>query len=241
MLFQDLATVAHVRPADPLPGGWMAAATRSGGRGDFFDVLRREFGDIQVGSARYRLRSPLLASFYPMINGPVGRLMVTPAQLPIVGSGAVFDEAWRDWADQFHVRFQTLLAMRPWEMQSEQSDEWERIEQMVDVEEYRRQTPYVIRQIGVLTNRRPIPDQIRWEDGRQERVWLEQMPPEFAALHECQRFEAEVVRDAVTGGMIRVIVVRRLPALRTTTADAALWESVPTTAEAKPVDWDEFE
>ena len=241
MLFQDPATVAHVRPADPLPGGWMAAATRSGGRGDFFDVLRREFGDVQVGSARYRLRSSLLASFYPMINGPEGRLMVTPALLPIVGNGAIFDEAWRDWADQFHVRFQTLFAMRPWEMQPEQNDEWERIEQMVDVEAYRRETPYVVRQIGELTHRRPIPDRIRWEDGRHERVTLDQMPPEFAGLHEGQRFEAEVVRDAVTGRMIHAIVVRRLPALRTTTADATVWKSVATTAEAKTVDWDEFE
>jgi hypothetical protein len=241
MLFQDPGTVAIVRPADPQYGGSLAAATRAVGRGDFFDVLRREVGDIRVGSARYRLRSPLLASFYPVIQGPEGRLMVTPALLPIVGSGAGFDEAWRDWAEQFHVRFQTLLAMRPWEMQPDQSEEWERIEQMVNVEAYRRETPYVIRQIGVLTRRRPIPNTIRWEDGRQERVGLEQMPPEFASLHEGQRFEAEVVRNAVTHQLIQAVVVRRLPPLRTTSEDEALWASLPTTKEAKPVDWDEFE
>jgi hypothetical protein len=176
-----------------------------------------------------------------MIHGPQGRLIVTPVVLPIVGSGGGLDEAWRDWAEQFHVRFQTLIAMRPWEMQPDQSEEWERIEQMVNVEAYRRETPYVIRQIGELTRRRPIPNTIRWEDGRQERVALEQMPPEFASLHEGQRFEAEVMRNALTHQLIRAIVVRRLPPLRTTFADKAVWESLPTTKQATPVDWDEFE
>jgi hypothetical protein len=67
------------------------------------------------------------------------------------------------------------------------------------------------------------------------------MPPEFASLHEGQRFEAEVVRNAVTDRLIQAVVVRRLPPLRTTSTDEAVWASLPTTKEAKPVDWNEFE
>ena len=70
---------------------------------------------------------------------------------------------------------------------------------------------------------------------------LEQMPPEFASLHEGRRFEAEVVRNALTDQLIQAIVVRRLPPLRRTSVDETVWSSLPTTNEAKPVDWDEFE
>lgn len=219
MLLQDQGISAFVHTADSQFAGSLTAASRSGGRGDFFDVLRREMNAFHVGSACYQLRSPQLAAFYPRIDGEAGRLTVTPSWLPIVGVGATLDAALQDWADQFHVRFQTLLARRPWEMDATEKDEWERIEQMVDVPAYRRETPSVVRQIGWLTRRRPIPDQIRWEDGRRERVALAQMPPEFAALHEGERFEAEVERHAVTGCLIRAVVVRRLPALHRTSAD----------------------
>jgi len=239
MVALDTGTVADVRPYEMFRS--LTAEARGGIRGSLFDVLQRTVEEVRIGEAVYHTRSPLLATFYPRTRGVNGELAMTPCSLQIVGIGKNFDEAQRDWSNQFHVRFQTLLAKRPWEMTVEEKEGWGRIELLVDVAAYRRETPYVIRQIGVLSRRRPIPNQIRWEDGRHERVWLEQMPPEFAGLHEGQRFEAEVVRDAVTGRMIRAIVVRRLPALRPTSADAALWKSVPTTSEAKTVDWDEFE
>ena len=239
MILHDASAVAFVRPYEMFRS--LTAEARGSIRGSLFDVLQRTLDDVRVSETVYRARSTLLATFYPRTRGVNGELAMTPCSLQIVGIGKNFDEAQRDWNSQFHVRFQTLLAKRPWEMTVEEKDEWGQIELLVDVAAYRRETPYVIRQIGVLTHRRPIPDQIRWEDGRQEGVWLEQMPPEFAGLHEGQRFEAEVVRDAVTGRMLRTIVVRRLPALRMKNSDAALFESVPTTAEAKAVDWDEFE
>lgn len=219
----------------------MTVTSRSVGRGDLFDVLRREIRAFHVGMASYQLRTPLLVTFYPRIDGEVGRLNITPSWLPIAGTGRILDEAWKDWAGQFHVCFQTLLAKRPWEMDADEKSEWEKIEQMVDIPAYRSRTPYVVRQIGWLTRRRPIPDRIRWEDGRRERVDLMQMPPEFAALHEGDRFEAEVERNSVTGCLIRAVVVRRLPALRGASADEKVWSSLPTTAEAPAVEWDEFE
>jgi hypothetical protein len=241
MLFQDVGAPALNRPADFVFAGSLTVESRSCGYGDVFDVLRREIDCFNVGIACYRLRSPLIACFYPPIGGPEGRLNVMPVLLQIVGSGASIDEAWRDWTGHFHVRFQTLFAMRPWEMQTDERNDWERIEQMVDVAAYRREMPHVVRQIGFLTHRRPIPDKIRWEDGTSDRVTLEQVPPEFAALHEGQRFEAEVLRDATSGRLVRVEVVRRLPPLRCEPLNDELWSSLPTTADAPSVDWDEFE
>lgn len=241
MLLQNVGASAFVRPVDPLLAGSLTAAVRSIGYGDLFDVLRREIKAFPVGRACYQLRTPLLATFYPRIDGETGRLSVTPSWLPIVGCGITLEEALQDWMGQFHVRFQTLLAKRPWEMDAKERGEWEGIEQMVDVPAYRRETPYIVRQIGWLTRRRPIPDRVHWEDGRQERVDLAQMPPEFASLHEGDRFEAEVERHSLTGRLIRVVAVRRLPALRPTSADANVWASLPTTAEAPAVAWDEFE
>lgn len=241
MLLQTADTQAFVRPADTAANEPLTAWSRPNAQGAFFDVLRREVEDFRVGSARYRFRSPLLITFYPRLEGSHGRLTVASALVRFAGRGTTMDEAWKDWAERFHVQFQTLYGMRPWERQPDERDEWERIDQLVDVSAYRRDTPYTIRQIGVLTRRRPIPDRIRWEDGRQESVSLSLMPPEFAALHEGQRFEAEILRDSLTGGLIRGLVVRRLPPLRTTSADEELWETLPTTKEAASVDWDEFD
>lgn len=161
MLLQIADTQAFVRPAESALVGSLTASSRSTGPGAFFDVLRREVNEIQVGVARYRLRSPLLITFYPRLEGPDGRLTVNPSPVQIVGSGVNFDEAWSDWSAQFHVRFQTLYGMRPWERQADERDEWEKIEQMVDVSAYRRETPYTIRQIGIFypatTDTRPNP------------------------------------------------------------------------------------
>src|SRR5579883_187318 len=241
MLLQAVGTPAFIRPLDPLFAGSSNTASWSGGPGDLFDVLRRVITAFHIGRAKYQLRTPLLTTFYPRIDGETGRLSVTPLWLSIIGSGGTWDEAWQHWAGQFHVLFQTLLAKRPWEMETDEKGMWERIEQLVDVPAYRRETPYIVRQIGWLTRRRPIPDRIRWEDGRRERVDLMQMPPEFAALHEGDRFEAEVERHAVTGRLIRTIVVRRLPPLRPTNADEKVWSSAATTTQAPAVEWDEFE
>ena len=239
MITHDAGAVADVRRYEMFRS--FTAEARGSNWGSLFDVLQRTLDEVRIGEAVYYTRAPLLATFYPRTRGVDGELTMTPNNLRLVGIGKNFDEAQRDWSNQFHVRFQTLLAKRPWEMTLEEKEEWGRIELLVDVARFRRETPYVVRQIGVLTRRRPIPDQIRWEDGRTERVWLEHMPPEFAGLHEGQRFEAEVIRDSATGRMVRTTVVRRLPALRTTDDDAALWQSVPTTSQAETVDWNEFE
>ena len=206
-----------------------------------FDVLRHPIREIQVGEAVYRLRTPSFATFYPGMRGPIGRVSVDSCGLAIVGVGEAFSDAMKNWEEQFHVQFQTLLGKRLWEMTAEEKNAWDHIDIFVDVAACRRETPYHIRQIGWLAHRRPIPDRVRWEGGHSERVSLDQMPPEFAALHEGDRFEAEVVRDPSTQRMIRTTSVRRLPPLQSTPADEELWQSLPTSKDSPSVDWNEFE
>src|SRR5262249_60552963 len=124
MLLLDQSAPALARPSDLLLAGSLTAASLSDGRGDLFDGLRREMRAFRVGIACYQLRTPLLATFYPHLDGEVGQLTVTPSWLPIVGCGATLDDAWEDWASRFHVRFQTLLARRPWERDAVERGEW---------------------------------------------------------------------------------------------------------------------
>lgn len=241
MLLQDLSHPAFVRPADAALFGSLTASSRSAGPGSFFDVLRREVNEFRVGVAHYRLRSPLLATFYPRLEGPHGRLTVTPSPIQLAGHGANIDEAWNDWAAQFHVRFQTLYGMRPWERQTDERDEWERIEQMVDVTAYQRETPRRTREVGSIRQRRPLPNKVRWETGRNEDIDLSLAPPEFASLFAGQRFEAIVLRDPATNQLLRIVDVIPLRGLPGNAECDALWETVPSSRDLPEQDWDKYD
>jgi len=226
----------------------LTTEVRSNVRGRLFDVLQRTVEEARVGDAVYRPRSPLLATFYPRTRGVDGELIVSPNGLHIVGVGKTFDEAQRDWNEHFHVRFQTLLAKRPWEMNVAEKDEWGQIELLVDVAAYRRETPYRVRQIGTISQRRPtthepraLPNQIRWESGRVEDIRLDLAPPDFASLLAGRRFEAVVLRDSATHRLLRILDVVPLTSLPKGATCDALWDSVKTSKDLPPVDWEKYE
>ena len=248
MLFQNPDNAALVRPADPVFAGSLTAASRRGGRDDLFDVLRREVTVIDAGAACYRLRAPALATFYPRLDSGSGRVNVSPSPVSVVGFGATFEEAWEDWAGQFHTRFQTLLAKRPWEMDEAERADWQGIERMIDVPAYRRETPYRIRQIGTVSQYRPTryeprprPNQIRWESGKVENIRLTLAPPEFASFLAGRRFEAVVLRDPTTHELLRILDVIPLPALPRIAERDELWDSVPTTRDLPGEDWEKYD
>lgn len=226
----------------------LTAEVRSNVRGGLFDVLQRPFDEVRVGDALYRPRSQMLATFYPRTRGVNGELIVTPCDLCIVGVGRTLEKAQRNWNEQFHVRFQTLLAKRPWEMDVNEKEEWGQIELLVDVAAYRRDTPYRIRQIGAISRRRPtahepraLPNQIRWESGRVEDIRLDLAPPEFAALFAGRRFEAVVLRDSATHRLLRILDVVPLAALPKVADRNALWESAPTSEDLPQEDWEKYD
>ncbi|HZZ78218.1 MAG TPA: hypothetical protein VFE62_06850 [Gemmataceae bacterium] len=248
-----------VRPADPLLAGSLNAAACAGGRAGLLDVLRREIRELRFGHSAYRLRMPLVLHFYPRIDGPNGKLMTSPALHSLVGHGATFDAAWQDWLEQFHVRIQSLMAMRPWEMQSPDLESWEKIEQMIDVAAYRRETPRRVRQIGVISQARrsatrghspqfgpfrrtcALPNQVEWESGRTEEIDLSSAVPDFAALRVGQRFEAVVMRDPTTDRLLGIVDVITLPALPDAASAKTLLESVPTSKALEPINWERYD
>jgi hypothetical protein len=245
MIAHDPGTT-EVRPFEMFRS--LTAEVRWNVRGGLFDVLQRTVEEFRVGDTVYRTRSPLLATFYPRTRGSDGELAMTPCSLRIVGAGKAFDEAQRDWNEQFHVRFQTLLAKRPWEMPAEERDEWGQIEFLVDVAAYRRETPSRLRQIGSVSQRRPtggepraLPNQIRWESGKVEDVRLDLAPPEFASYFAGKRFEAVVLRDPVTGHLLRILDVIPLPPLPKDATCDALWDSVPTSRDLPAVEWEKYD
>jgi hypothetical protein len=209
------------------------------------DPCQRTIEEITVGEATYRLRQPLTLIFSSPVSG--GRLDLIPHPdgegtfaLDITGYGATFDEAQANWVERFHARIQTLVAKRPWELTAEEAEETAAFERTIDLPTYRRDTPYPARQIGTVTRRRPIPDEIQWEDGQLEHVHLSQMPAEFAAFPAGQRFEAIVVRASGTGNLLRAVFVSPLPPLPESSPSQAEWEALPNTTDAPRVSWDEL-
>ncbi len=118
----------------------------------------------------------------------------------------------------------------------------------MDVAAYRRDTPYRVRQIGTISQRRPtahepraLPNQIRWESGRVEDIRLDLAPPEFAALLAGRRFEAVVLRDSATHRLLRILDVVPLAAVPKAADRDALWESVPTSKDLPQEDWEKYD
>jgi hypothetical protein len=245
-MFAHDASPAEVRAFEVFRS--LTAEVRSNVRGGLFDVLQRPFDEVRVGEALYRPRSQMLATFYPRTRGADGELVVTPCDLRIVGVGRTLEEAQRNWNELFHVRFQTLLAKRPWEMDVNEREEWGQIELLVDVAAYRRETPYRVRQIGTVSQRRPtaqeprpLPNQVRWESGRVEDIRLDLAPPELAALFAGRRFEAVVLRDSATHRLLRILDVVPLAAVPKVADQNALWESVPTSKDLPEEDWEKYD
>lgn len=130
----------------------------------------------------------------------------------------------------------------------DEKEEWGQMELLVDVAAYRRDTPYRVRQIGTVSQRRPtarepraLPNQIRWESGRVEDLRLDLAPPEFAALFAGKRFEAVVLRDSVTHQLLRILDVIPLVAAPNAAERDALWESVPTSKDLSQEDWEKYD
>ena len=232
------------------PGSLFAHSSPHSVRRVVTDLCRTIF-QVEIGDTVYRLRRPLTLRFYPFVRNGMGELIREPDRpeleqpsersepLDDVGLGVTFPDAYRDWAGKLHVRIQTLLGKRPWEMTPDEQREMAFVERLVDLPAYHRETPIRTRQIGTVSRSRPLPDSVRWEDGTSEMVTLDQMPPEFAAYLGGQRFEAITLRDVNSGRLLRVTHVERLGHLAPTPADE--WEKVPTSAVSPRVEWSEID
>ncbi|HEX4607016.1 MAG TPA: hypothetical protein VH092_02310 [Urbifossiella sp.] len=242
MIAFEASQFANVPPAfmvmaDICPTG------QSGAIGAISDVAKRIIDEAIVGETSYQLRRPVTLTFYPFVSGGHGELIQEPNPLGhdeynVIGRGKTYEEALADWSARLHTRVQTLLAKREWERDPEEQEEMAALERLIDVPAYLKATPLRLRQIGMVSRRRPMPDRVRWEDGSYEPVGLDQMPAEFAAFHAGQRFEAIVIRSPGTRKLLRVVHVHPLPRLGQASVEE--WNELPTTAQAPTLAWDKI-
>ena len=196
---------------------------------------------LKVGDTTYLFRSQIEGTYYPGHRGTNGDFVVPEFFPDFVGRGRSFNEAFLDWRDQVHSRFQDLYSKRPFEMTSPEKATWQVLESQINVNAYRTTTPLTVRQIGKVAARvRPRPELIEWEDGHKEKVRLDQMPGEFAAYQPGQSFEAIVARDPIDFQLLKVTHIHRIKSLPRMTPQefGDLISSVPTTSTLHDADWE---
>ncbi|GIW79532.1 MAG: hypothetical protein KatS3mg105_1339 [Gemmatales bacterium] len=195
--------------------------------------------DVIVGETIYHLRNPVQAVF--LFKGACWEIWVQGFSPDFIGYGDSPEAAYEDWRDQVHESFQDLYRKRPFEMEDEERRRWKDLEDLIDVVAYQNETPVVFRQLGQITQARPLPRQISWVDGIKEIVRLELMPAEFAAYKVGQWFEAIVERDRLSWRLRKVHYVQRTPALGSMSKSelSNFWNSLPTTVTLpeSPRDW----
>ena len=210
-------------------------------RGDQFDVDRKVIsGSLVVGETSYPLRSALLGKFTHGTAWQQGEFSVPELFPEFIGIGWTYEDAFQDWRDQIHCRFQMLVAKRPFEMTESERATWLLLQDQIDVTAYRDATQLTIRQIGKVDQTRPDPIRIAWEDGRKERIRLDQMPGAFASYKAGQPFEAVVIRDPVDYRLLRVVHLQKrkaTPVLGAGEIDSLL-HSIPTAESLPDADWD---
>jgi hypothetical protein len=144
-----------------------------------------------------------------------------------LGVGDHLHESLEDFYRKFHVTFQRLYQMRPFEMSDGERAIWNEIVDVVDVARYRENTPLRVREFGQIRHfQTPYPSKIHWIDGRKERINLVEAPPMLAGLRPGQWIEAVVERDAKTGQLMRMIDVQKVPTPPSPTRYRTFWETI---------------
>ena len=204
------------------------------------DVMARPIDTLQVGSTRYPLTTSLTLRAFPGISPGAWECVVDEFGSAMVGQGSNLSRAARDCREKIHQRFQELLAKRPFEMSVEDKSAWNMLTTYIDLAAYKCNTPFVVRQFGKVEKARPLPEEIRWDNGRTERVNLKRMPSEFVTYKAGQWFEALVSRNPVTFRLIKVHYTRRSaePKAMSKSEIAAFCDQLPTTQELPDTDWD---
>lgn len=200
------------------------------------DATRLVVDRVSVGGTTYPLRNPVSATFVP---GP-SQLVVEGFSPTFVGEGTTRDEAMNDWACKVHSRIQELLVKRPFEMTDADRQDWDLLRRHVDVTVYRNTTPMTIRQFGRVTQSRPYPTQVRWDDGRRELLSLSQVDsPEFVTFPPGQTFEAVVARDPLTSELLRIVHITKCspPLLLSHTEQSELLDDIGSSKHADLKDW----
>ena len=175
--------------------------------------------ELDAGSVCYQLRRPLKAHIAP--SGDHGwEYSIDHFALRFVGKGDSIAGAQRDFLNQVHSEFQSLVQMRPFQMDAMQENDWKIFEDLIDINQYWDSVPVTLLEIGVVFAVTADGREIVWLDGeRKELVTIERTPPEFAAFREGQWFEALVERQPKTYQLRKLRYVRSIEPVREITDD----------------------
>lgn len=185
-------------------------------------------------------RCPNLVRLHYQFDGQVWNCWAREIAGVCIGEGYTPKLARDDWYQRFHAEFQRLFAMRPFEMTSDDSRNWETILSVVDVVEYRQNKPLSVREIGcVRFPRTPYPSQMNWIDGRKEAFSLHQVPAELAGCKPGQWVDAIIEREPRTGKLLRVVHIQRIssPLPENPRSIRSAWEKMRM-ADLPETEWD---
>lgn len=169
-------------------------------------LSRSVMKEIRIGDLAYPLRESYVATFFPSI----GEFIVDGFGASFVGRGKTMESAKADWSMTVHAAFQELLHKRHFEMTDLEVARWDVLSNCIDVTVYRNHTPLRVRQFGYVSQRRPYPTQIKWEDGKTERIRVDQVSsPDFVTYKVGQPFDAVVLRDPISFELQKIIHITR--------------------------------
>lgn len=201
------------------------------------DAIRSTLNEIRIADIVYPLRRPCTASFIP----GVGEFMVDGFGPAFVGRGATLEEARRDWLLAVHAEFQELLHKRPFEKTPEDVRRWSVLSSRIDVTVYRNHTPIQVRQFGKITQARPYPQQIQWENGEREAISFDRVAsPDFITFKPGQPIEAIVARDPVNFRLLRIVHIERrsTPSRLSAVEESELLESIGSSKHLPAAGWE---
>ncbi len=194
-----------------------------------FEQADRKVVDLPVGPVTYQLRRPLKAHISPSADHG-WEFSFDQFEPRFIGKGDSIAAAHRDFLNQIHSAFQSMVRMRPFQMDNTQSADWQMLESLIDVNRYWDSVPVALLETGVVSGITADGWEIVWLDGeRRELIPIERTHPEFAAFKEGQWFEALVERQPKTYQLQKLRYVRSIEPIRDMSEDEFLqWvDSLP--------------
>lgn len=186
--------------------------------------------ELSVGSVSYQLHSPLKAHIAPSADHG-WEYSVDRFSPRFFGKGDSIAAAQRDFLNTVHSVFQTLVQMRPFQMDDAQKADWKVLDELIDISQYWGSVPVTLLEIGVVSAVTPEGREVVWLDGeRKELVMIGRTLPKFGAFGEGQWFEALVERQPESYELQKLSYVRPIDPVREMSDDEfRQWvESLPT-------------
>lgn len=146
-----------------------------------------------------------------------------------VGKGDTLISAFDDFKNQLHTIFQRLYRKRPFEMDAQEQEQWNRLVNTIDVYHYRTTTPITVREVGQISyGMISRPYRIKWLTGYNYIIDTNKVPAELMSLKPGRYVEAVVKRDPITHKEIEILSVQPISFHVPSEAEAKkFWDNIP--------------